>query len=109
MAQSPRYVRPRLRPRPRPRPVPAAVASPARLSPGLIAALWVSAMVALSTCLLLVRSWVLDAPAADSETMLILGVGGITWLTSLGYYALWQLDKQNGAPTRPSSHQDRED
>lgn len=78
---------------------------PVRLGRGLAIALGISALFAVATFLLLVRSWVLDVPAQEADVMLVLGVGGLTWLTSLGYYALWQLDKQNALPTRSDPSQ----
>lgn len=68
----------------------------ARLAPGLVIALWVSGFLTLATLLSLARSWILDAPASEADLMVGFGVGGLTWLMSLGYYALWQLDKQSG-------------
>lgn len=98
MAASPRYVR-RLAWQPKPGPSPAAASPPAlpfRLSRGLVLALWISLLFALATLLMLIRSWLLDAPASEADVLVGFGVGGVTWLTSLGYYALWQLDKSAG-------------
>lgn len=112
MARSCRYLRfrPRMHPKARIRAVPAAGAAPrARLGSGLAIALFLSTLFAVSTILLLIRSWLIDAPASEADAMLILGVGGITWLTSLGYYALWQLDKRDISPAKRESQQTRND
>lgn len=102
MAQAHRYVR-SVRGHGRPRRPPAPdlpPPRPVRLDRPLVGALWVSALFALATLLFLVRSWLMDAPAPEADGMVALGVGGITWLTSLGYYTLWQLDKQLRAPSQ---------
>lgn len=64
-----------------------------RISPRLAGALWVSALgflISLGTL-----TWYVTAlPSAPSHWAAGLSFGGLCWFVSLGYYALWQLDKR---------------